>query len=267
MGSCVISFSNYSYEPSLSSRFGAGKAEIEDAEVFAIVARKVESMIESAVQWKSKFPDPRHAQILVGNSLEMNPVCGPGVTLVLTSPPYLNNYHYVRNSRPQLYLLDLISEMSQLKYLQSSNFGGYWQELRNGPDIQPQFTSPLVKSAIASLAAVNRREGTYSGKGWARYATTYFNDSKRLLQTLKDFLPDGAHIVLVLGNSIIQGEHFAVDRMVADIATEVEMHVEGIATIRKRDQGNKLMTSSVRSFQSEIPLYEAMVVIKKQSRS
>ncbi|NLG78805.1 MAG: hypothetical protein GX492_03110 [Firmicutes bacterium] len=52
------------------------------------------------------------------------------VDLVITSPPYMNNYHYVRNTRPQLFWLDFISKASDLKALEDANYGRYWQPVR-----------------------------------------------------------------------------------------------------------------------------------------
>src|SRR5712691_1977711 len=52
------------------------------------------------------------------------------VDLIVTSPPYLNNYHYNRNTRPQLYWLGYAERPQDLKHLEASNFGTYWQTAR-----------------------------------------------------------------------------------------------------------------------------------------
>src|SRR5439155_2240873 len=49
------------------------------------------------------------------------------VDLIVTSPPYVNNYHYVRNTRPQLFWLGFVRKPSELKQLETQNFGKYWQ--------------------------------------------------------------------------------------------------------------------------------------------
>jgi hypothetical protein len=51
--------------------------------------------------------------------------------------------------------------------------------------------------------------------------------------------------------------------MIADIATDLGIRVEGIAVIRQREQGNKLLGSSVRTSSNSASLYESMVVLKK----
>ena len=46
----MVSFSNYTYEPSLSSRPGAGKPLIEDADVAAALAGKLRN-IRDDIEW------------------------------------------------------------------------------------------------------------------------------------------------------------------------------------------------------------------------
>ena len=48
--------------------------------------------------------------------------------LVVTSPPYLNNYHYNRNTRPQLYWLGLVESTRELKEIEQRNFGKFWAD-------------------------------------------------------------------------------------------------------------------------------------------
>ncbi len=96
----MVSISNYSYEPSLSTRPGSGKPLLENAPVVETIAAKLESMLSDIRQidfsvassdWEiheCSFMDEGLAR-LQPNSVD----------LLLTSPPYLNNYHYVRNTR------------------------------------------------------------------------------------------------------------------------------------------------------------------------
>src|SRR5437867_2463511 len=49
-GSVMVSFSNYTYEPSLGSRPGAGKPLVEKADVHSIILRKLSEMV-SDIRW------------------------------------------------------------------------------------------------------------------------------------------------------------------------------------------------------------------------
>src|SRR3989441_9065550 len=86
------------------------------------------------------------------------------VDVMVTSPPYMNNYHYVRNTRPQLYWLNFIASRvvdgyyghtrpqlywlnfiaspGEQKYLETHNFGRYWQTVREAAPVALAFDQP-----------------------------------------------------------------------------------------------------------------------------
>ena len=64
------------------------------------------------------------------------------VDLLLTSPPYLKNYHYVRNTRPQMYWLGFASSPRDLRGLEETNFGRFWQTVRDREPVRLDFRSP-----------------------------------------------------------------------------------------------------------------------------
>lgn len=61
------------------------------------------------------------------------------VDLIITSPPYLNNYHYNRNTRPQLYWLGYVENPQDMKALENANLGKYWQTVRDQETIPLDF--------------------------------------------------------------------------------------------------------------------------------
>jgi hypothetical protein len=107
LGSVMVAFSNYSYEPSLSTRSAAGKDLIETADVYRIFRNKLREIEEDISLFRQdvkRFKHKPKAEIHVRSYLQSADVLKPGtVDVLVTSPPYLNNYHYVRNTRPQLY--------------------------------------------------------------------------------------------------------------------------------------------------------------------
>ena len=75
------------------------------------------------------------------------------VDVMLTSPPYMNNYHYVRNTRPQLYWLNFIASPGEQKYLETHNFGPYWQTVRDATPVALTFTHPELTMLLEQLRA------------------------------------------------------------------------------------------------------------------
>ena len=117
----------------------------------------------------------------------------PGsVDLVVTSPPYMNNYHYVRNSRPQLFWTGLVASPSELKRLEQENFGKFWQTVRAAEPIHLGPKLPVLEKELEEIRQINPVKGVYGGNGWANYICTYMNDLDRFCKLLVRLLRSGA---------------------------------------------------------------------------
>jgi DNA modification methylase len=189
---------------------------------------------------------------------------GSPVDLMITSPPYMNNYHYVRNTRPQLYWLSLVNESSELRQLEEENFGKFWQTVRNEIPVEPIFDNSKLNRLIQKLGNTRQDKGAYGGPGWANYVTSYFNDAVRFFHALKNVLKPQGVGVIVVGNSIVQGIEFKVDESLAELAENGGLIPEGIHQIRQKRVGASITQSSVRRGQKNgANLYESAIVVKK----
>jgi DNA modification methylase len=269
LGATMVSYSNYTYEPSLSSRPGAGKPTIENASVGAAVCRKLDEMLEDIAFVQDSYgPAWSAAQRVVHQGSYFHSNLGPNtVSLLVTSPPYMNNYHYVRNTRPQLHWLDLLDRSDALRALEEDNFGKFWQTVRQGERIDLAFDFAELARTIDHVRTLNRHKGYYGGEGWANYVAAYFNDSDRFLRLVKYQLQPGAHAVIVVGNSIIQGVEFKVDHLLAQMAERQGMFVDDIHIVRTKRVGNSIIGSSVRNDENNgqkeaLQLYDAAVVLR-----
>ncbi len=267
-GSVMVSFSNYTYEPSLGSRPGAGKPLIEHADVHSTVSRKLHEM-ESDIRWIKKQINgvPKGvAQIHNLDFLESEDVLPPSsIDLVVTSPPYMNNYHYVRNTRPQLFWLSLVTSPKELRPLEEANFGKYWQTVRTSQPLDLVFDHPELSSTIAKLRQTRTEKGPYGGPGWANYVVAYFNDCYRFCRVLKRALARRGVAVVVIGNSIIQGHEINTDLVLADIARKNGLALVGVQKIRTKRVGASITTSTVRQGKrSNATLYESAVILRKK---
>jgi hypothetical protein len=263
----MVSFSNYTYEPSLSSRPGAGKPLIEDADVVASLAEKLRQM-RSDVEWlrhEANEQKPGRGHIYNENFFTGEKRLESGsIDLMVTSPPYLNNYHYARNTRPQLYWLGLISSPKGQRPLEEGNFGTFWQIAREKDHVALAFEHRQLERILAQLRKLNPEKGQYGGGGWANYAASYFNDCDRFLVALKRVLARGGTGVIVVGNSILQGVNIPVQDIIGDIGNMHGLSVEGIYRLRDKRVGDSITASSVRIGASKATLNESAVVVRKR---
>ena len=267
-GSVMVSFSNYTYEPSLGTRAGAGKPDIDDADVFGIVRGKLLEMRDDIASFQDRLarhqPVPRatvHPLSYLDHAHRIEP---RSIDVLITSPPYLNNYHYIRNTRPHLFWLGLAQAPTDLKAIERQSFGLFWQTVRSGPPVALQPDLPHLAEQIERLRALHPEKGPYGGSGWANYAAAYFNDCQRFCAvTLSRMRPGGA-VVVVIGNNILQGIEFQTDRLFAEIAERQGFKLVALHEVRKRRTGNSIVNSSVRigSARQRVRLYETAVELR-----
>lgn len=266
--STMVRYSNYSYEPSLGRRVSAGKSEILDFPVGRTVVAKLLDMAEDIGWIQSNLPEePQDAAVFNTSFFDYNAYLAPAsVDLLITSPPYLNNYHYNRNTRPQLYWLGYAESPKDLKPLEQSNFGKFWQTVRGKERVDLNFSLPDsdLKERLQTLRDSNPDKGVYGGNGWANYAASYFNDSYLFSRAIKHLLKPGGSAVIVIGNSILQGIMIPTDRYFGQIAESVGLELVRIDIPRATRVGNSIIQSDVRVAKAKKShqLYEAIVELR-----
>lgn len=262
--STMVDYSNYSYEPSLGRKATAGRPDIADSPVFDTLAHKLALMADD-VEWHRAAraqPERPDGRLFVESFFDgYRNLPAASVDLIVTSPPYLNNYHYNRNTRPHLYWLGFCSTPDDLKHLEELNFGTYWQNARDldAVELSAVVDAAPIREAVAAVRSKNPDKGIYGGNGWANYAARYFNDCARFVEGMKWCLrKDGAALVVV-GNSILQGVSVPTDEFLALIAERCGLRVAAIHTPRDMRVGSSIVNSRVPGSGR---LYESVVEIR-----
>jgi hypothetical protein len=266
-GAVMVSFSNYSYEPSLGSRPAAGKPLIIEADVAHVLLTKLRHMRADLV-WVKEEMQGKHlgnAQVINADFFNAHEQLEAGsIHLMVTSPPYMNNYHYVRNTRPQLYWLNFIASPGEQKYLETHNFGQYWQTVRDTSPMSLAFNHLGLAKTLEQLRSTRTEQGAYGGPGWANYVATYFNDCYRFMAALKRVLARRGVGVVVIGNSIIQGIDIRTEHLLGEIGIMQGLTLEGVYCIRDKRVGASITQSSVRhGARTQATLSEFAVVMRK----
>lgn len=266
-GTIMVSFSNYSYEPSLGRRSSSGKPDIIDADMEKVLAGKIKTMIADIKEFEELHAETAKnlkAQVFNENFFKALDFCKPqNIDLLVTSPPYLNNYHYMRNTRPQLHWLELIKNKEDKRRIEHESFGKFWQTVRDMNHIELLFKLKRLEQKLQILRSINSDKRTYGGRGWANYAATYFNDSYRFCQILKEVMKPNGTAVIVIGNSILQGIEIKTDEIFADIAELVGLKKKDIILLRTKRTGSSIVDSSVRAAKTKKKtiLYETAVIL------
>ncbi len=271
LGSVMVSFSNYSYEPSLTRRSAVGKADIADCDVGAVITAKLNSMLDDIVWLKSlslQSSGRPHVDFFSASVFKAEEKLGRSgfVDIAVTSPPYLNNYHYPRNTRPQVHWLGLASGPGYAGARENESFGKFWQTVRDLPPIGLAFQLPELEARIKLIRKLNPDKGHYGGAGWANYVATYFNDAHKLCRILRGLLSPRGVAVIVLGNSIIQGVEIKTDFFIGKIAELCGLDFSETVLLRKKRTGTSIIQSSVRvdAAAEKVVLYESGIILRKR---
>ena len=133
------------------------------------LVEKLTQMAADADFWKENRNNrqERRSKIYGASFFEFYKEVNQGsVDLLITSPPYLNNYHYNRNTRPHLYWLGFCNSPKDFKQLEQRNFGTYWQTARDMDPVSldPAIANAEIDSLISDLRAVNPEKGIYGAR-------------------------------------------------------------------------------------------------------
>lgn len=192
------------------------------------------------------------------------------VDLVISSPPYLNNYDYADRTRLETYFFGfasrwkditsqvrdklIMSATTQVKKDSLTPIDILDQRLKEG--VTPEIYNQLIQA----VDCLSKLRLTRSGKKKYDYMVAgYFDDMFQVLKELYRVLKRSSACVLILGDSAPYGVHIPTDTILGEIAIRVGF--KGYRTVKLRDRGNKWRNLSQRHC---IPLHESMVIITKE---
>src|SRR5439155_13021912 len=133
--------------------------------VAGAISRKLGEMAADcrALQAETKhLPGQRRCQVIQDTFFNaLNHLALASVDLAITSPPYLNNYHYVRNTRPHLFWLRFIESSTDLRVIEHESFGKFWQTVRDGERIDLAFELFELERVLNDIRGKNPDRGIY----------------------------------------------------------------------------------------------------------
>jgi DNA modification methylase len=268
--STMVRYSNYSYEPSLGTRVAAGKEGISDFPVGETITEKLNEMVHD-IRWMCKSMNGCRPAAKVFNETFFHcqgRIPPMSIDLLVTSPPYLNNYHYNRNTRPHLYWLGFATRPADFEPLAEQNFGTFWQTAREREciELDARIKDSEIRECVALLRTKTPEKGMYGGNGWANYAASYLNDCYRFVEAAHYALKPQGTALVVIGNSILQGVMIPTDCYLGKIAEEVGLELVDIHIPRATRVGNSIIQSDVRVEKAHAShqLYEAVVELRRR---
>ena len=227
------------------------------------------NMMWSDVQSVKGVGTPEVAyKVLNGDAREFDSHTGrEAVDLVLTSPPYLNNYDYADRTRLETYFWGIHASWGEITrtvrnhlvtaattQVSMSSMNGT-RECPGIKEVDRGVHSELVAiiDKLAAMRSIKKGKKTYD-----YVVAGYFEDMLQVIKSVWCSLIPGGHFVLVIGDSAPYGIHIPTEEVLGRLAVAVGFTSFELQTLRSR--GGKWAHNSQRH---KVPLRESILTITK----
>lgn len=148
------------------------------------------------------------------------------VTLVVTSPPYLNGTNYCRNTKLELLALGLIEEEQDLATLRTDSITA---GINN---VSRRRSDPDVIDAVEETAT--KLDKVAYDQRIPRLVRLYFADMRLVFRAVRAQAVTGARFVLDIGDSRFAGVHVPTPALLAEVATSEGWKLDSSRLLRIR---------------------------------
>ena len=214
-----------------------------------------------------KPPDSLH-KLVNGDARQLEEYADPdSIDLVLTSPPYLNNYDYADRTRLETYFWGIyenwsditrkvrdhlmIAATTQIRRAEMKDIGLCAGVKKVSTELHAE-----IVAIIDQLAELRLVKG--GKKSYDLMVAGYFEDMLRVISGVQTVLKPGRQFVLVLGDSAPYGVHVRTDEIIGELAVAAGFSNFRIDVIRTR--GGKWAGNPQRH---NVPLRESIVTVTK----
>jgi hypothetical protein len=159
------------------------------------------------------------------------------VSLVLTSPPYLNGTSYIRNTKLELWLLNFIQSESELAGLNKVCMVCGISNVIKGRPPQHRFKSVEKVAGALDLVSPDMRI--------PELVRGYFSDMLMMFQNCASYLQVNGRLVLDIGDSRFYGVHVPTDKLLVEVAAEAGLVLAEERLLARRHSRDKTALTQV----------------------
>jgi hypothetical protein len=173
------------------------------------------------------------------------------VDFMITSPPYPNDLEYTRQTRLELYLLDFVKDMNDIRSLKKEMIKGSTKLIYKGDNSEKHiahFDSIMDVSDRIAKALEDKNWGF----DYPKMVKEYFGDMYLSLVEFHEILKENAPCLLVVGDQTYKEVVIPVAKILCGIGKEIGYRTQSIQPHRIR-----------RSTTHSIPLPEEIVILRK----
>jgi len=179
-------------------------------------------------------------RVVVGDSRFVSALVDGEYDLLITSPPYPNRMSYIRELRPYMYWLGYLNNGREAGDMDWAAIGGTWgiatSRLIEWERSQEGFYPSYFDRVLARI----RRADAKSGVVLSNYVAKYFEDMWKHIKSVTTVMKRGGRVHYIVGNSRFYETVVPVERLFADMLSEVGFREVVVTRIRKRNSKKEL---------------------------
>lgn len=231
-------------------------------------AKRVKMMVNDVFDFNAGNPPYSQHELFNGDAREIEKYMERNsIDMVLTSPPYLNNYDYADRTRLETYFWGIYDSWGEITREVRDHLmvaattqirRNQMAALRLCPNIRELCDSIYEELQVIVHELSKLRLVKGGKKSYDIMVAGYFEDMLKVIQGVYCVLQTGQPFILVLGDSAPYGVHVRTDELIGEIAMAVGFSGFDIQVIRTR--GDKWAGNSQRH---KVPLRESIVTITR----
>ena len=177
-------------------------------------------------------------------------------SFVMFSPPYLNTFDYTEVYKLELWFLDFVKNYDEFKALRARTLRSHnlwkWESTKMwNNELLNQIIDGIKKQELWTEALPIMIQG-------------YFDDMFQCLKNLNDIMEDGAHCVIVVGNSCYGNIQIPTDLLLSKAAMGAHFELEEIRVARQLNTSSQqlryIKDKALRKY-----LRESIIILRKKT--
>ena len=231
------------------------------ADPFHAFETKVYEMARDMANMQRKHPYATKAKIYMEDARAMKSVPNDWADLVITSPPYANNYDYADATRLEMTFWGDINGWGDLQekvrqYLITACtqhvtiFKNQADEMLNSKLLSP--IQPAIREVFGQLAETRLTKA--GKKNYHLMVLAYFMDLAQVFYELRRVTKDGCKVCFVIGDSAPYGVYVPVDKWLGELAVAAGFNSYSFEKLRDRN-------TKWKNRKHRVPLHEGRLWI------
>jgi DNA modification methylase len=207
----------------------------------------------------------RGAELRLGDARRLSDLADGSIDLVVTSPPYPNNFDYADATRIELTFLGEVAGWGDLhdavrrRLVRSCSQHTSADRTDAAALVRDPSLAPIAGELAAACAALADLRATRAGrKTYDSMIAAYFLDMAAVLGELARVVRPGGRVCLVIGDSAPYGVHVPVDRWLARLAEHIGFEAAAFEQTRARN-------TRWKNRKHRVPLREGQLWLERRS--